>query len=67
MKVAVVGAGYWGPNLIRNLSASPRLSTLVVCDKDAKRLEATKGRFPSVDVSTDLDRGAVGPGGRGGR
>ncbi|MCK6550027.1 Gfo/Idh/MocA family oxidoreductase [Myxococcota bacterium] len=55
MKVAVVGAGYWGPNLIRNLSASPRLSTLVVCDKDAKRLETTRSRFPHVETTQDLD------------
>ncbi|MBK6689662.1 MAG: Gfo/Idh/MocA family oxidoreductase [Deltaproteobacteria bacterium] len=55
MKAAVVGAGYWGPNLIRSLVSQRSLEGVVVCDKDPKRLELIKTRFPSVDVSTDLD------------
>lgn len=55
MKAAVVGAGYWGPNLIRTLVSQRSLEGVVVCDKDPKRLEMIKTRFPSVDVSADLD------------
>ncbi len=55
MKAAVVGAGYWGPNLIRNLLMQPKLTGLVVCDRDMSRLEMIKSRFPNVDVTSDLD------------
>jgi predicted dehydrogenase len=55
MNVAVVGAGYWGPNLIRNLIASPRLRGLVVCDKDPERLAWIKSRFPQLETTQDLD------------
>ena len=39
--VVVVGAGYWGPNLVRNFGMSPRWRLVGVCDQDfdrAKRL-----------------------------
>lgn len=55
MKVAVVGAGYWGPNLIRNLLMQPKLTELVVCDRDPARLEVIKTRFPQLSVTSDLD------------
>jgi predicted dehydrogenase len=55
VKVAVVGAGYWGPNLIRNLSMQPKLTGLVVCDRDASRLEVIKSRFPQIEATADLD------------
>lgn len=55
MKVAVVGAGYWGPNLIRNLTALPKVSKLLVCDRDDARLEAVHARFPQAELTNDLD------------
>lgn len=38
VRVAVVGAGYWGPNLIRNFAACPGSRLVAVCDRDAARL-----------------------------
>ena len=38
MKLAVVGAGYWGPNLVRSLLGM-RIEEVVVCDKDEARLD----------------------------
>ena len=55
MKVAVVGAGYWGPNLIRNLSAVAEVDAVVACDKDPARLATVRSRFPSVECVQDLD------------
>ncbi len=48
MKVALVGLGYWGPKLVRNLVASPEVEDLVVIDRDVDRLAATCRQFPSV-------------------
>jgi len=55
MKAAVVGAGYWGPNLTRNLVAQRSLDGVVVCDLDAAKLAKIKERFPSVETTQDLD------------
>jgi len=45
-RVAVVGAGYWGRNLLRNFDALGALET--VCDRDRGVLEETRGRHPGV-------------------
>jgi predicted dehydrogenase len=51
--VAVVGAGYWGPNLIRNFNASHDWDLRVVVDLDLARARAVAGVH--VDVTTDLE------------
>jgi predicted dehydrogenase len=38
--VALVGAGYWGSRLARNLAASPALDLVHVCDIDQSRAQA---------------------------
>lgn len=53
LRVAVVGAGYWGPNLIRNFSVAPRSRVVAVCDRDPARLQRIKGQYPAVDALTD--------------
>jgi predicted dehydrogenase len=53
VKVAVIGVGYWGPNLVRNLVENPLCSDVVVCDSDADKLEKILRRYPSVRVTTD--------------
>lgn len=55
MKAALVGAGYWGPNLARNLVAQRGLDGVVVCDLDPVKLEKMKERFPSVETTRDFD------------
>ncbi len=51
--VAVVGAGYWGPNLIRNLSAHPDADLRWVCDLDVTRAERMAGRIARSTGSLD--------------
>lgn len=47
--VAVVGLGYWGPNLVRNFSGHSEVTLCAVCDQDVHRL----GRFAqTVPVKT---------------
>lgn len=43
--VAVVGAGYWGPNIIRNLQENPDCELVAVCDKDESKLSLIGKRF----------------------
>ena len=53
LRVAQVGVGYWGPNLLRNLAASPRCRLVSVCDPSAERRAFVKAGYPSLEVRTD--------------
>lgn len=55
MKIAVVGLGYWGPNLVRNFQALPDVERVVGIDKDETRLVKAKQRFPDLETATALD------------
>lgn len=52
MKIAVVGYGYWGPNLVRNFSWLEDTQVKYVCDLDEKRLEKVTSLFPNVEITT---------------
>lgn len=51
--VAVIGAGHWGPNLIRNFDNHNESRVLWVIDKDPQRLKEVKVRLPNVGVGDD--------------
>ena len=53
--VAVVGAGYWGPNLIRNFRSSDAWHLVAVCDLDEERARRVLGAQSDVAVCTSLD------------
>jgi predicted dehydrogenase len=53
VNIAVIGAGYWGPNLIRNFSACPTAKLIAVCDRDTDRLRKVLANYPGVDGVTD--------------
>lgn len=55
MKVAVVGAGYWGPNLIRNFERHPESELIWVCDLDEDLAQRAVGHHSTVRVTTSLD------------
>ncbi|HEY7705701.1 MAG TPA: Gfo/Idh/MocA family oxidoreductase [Gaiellaceae bacterium] len=46
--VAVVGLGYWGPNLVRNLHEVEGANPALVCDLRQEALEAIHRRYPAV-------------------
>ncbi|MCP4753179.1 MAG: Gfo/Idh/MocA family oxidoreductase [Proteobacteria bacterium] len=52
MNVAVVGYGYWGPNLVRNFSWLDDTQVKYVCDLDEERLRKVNGLFPNVETTT---------------
>ncbi len=52
--VAVVGAGYWGPNLIRNLHGLPDCTVKKVCDSNADRLAHMKKLYPETVMTRDI-------------
>ena len=53
LRVAVIGAGYWGPNLVRNFSEAPGANVVAVADLSEERLAGIRKRFPAVRTTTD--------------
>lgn len=53
MKAAVIGVGYWGPNLIRNFLAHDEIENVIACDKDAGRLEKMRRQFHGIEIAED--------------
>jgi predicted dehydrogenase len=52
VKVAVVGVGYWGPNLVRNLHELPGASLKTVCDIRPEALARLAMRYPALATTT---------------
>jgi predicted dehydrogenase len=59
--VAVVGLGYWGPNLLRVLSDNPDVDVRYMCDLDRDRLEAFRRRYPGTRGTTSFERVLTDP------
>ncbi|MEV6343189.1 Gfo/Idh/MocA family oxidoreductase [Actinoplanes sp. NPDC051851] len=59
--IAVIGAGYWGPNLVRNFQASPAFRLRWLCDLDADRAQRVLGGYSTVQVTTQLDEVLADP------
>ncbi|MBO0799757.1 MAG: Gfo/Idh/MocA family oxidoreductase, partial [Blastocatellia bacterium] len=53
--VAVVGYGYWGPNLVRNFAQTEGAAMRVCCDSDTRRLALAQKRFSGLNCTTDFD------------
>ncbi len=56
VKAAVVGLGYWGPNLLRNLQLSSDFEVVGACDADEKRLTRAAAHYPGVGQYTAVDK-----------
>jgi len=53
IRTAVIGYGYWGPNLARNLAETPGCELAAVADLDPEVLAIVGRRFPGVRTTTD--------------
>jgi predicted dehydrogenase len=54
--VAVVGLGYWGPNLLRVLGDNLDADVRWICDLDTERLGKYRRRHPGARVTTKIER-----------
>jgi predicted dehydrogenase len=55
LSVAVVGAGYWGPNLLRNFHASRAWTVAGVVDNDPVRLANIARLYPHLAFHSQID------------
>ena len=56
VKIGVIGCGYWGPQLIRNLEATADADLVAVVDRRPQRLEYVSRQFPAVQAMSDYRR-----------
>ena len=54
INVAVLGCGYWGPNLIRNFMSNSGCALQVVCDKKTERLSHMTKVYPGLKTTADF-------------
>jgi len=59
--MAVIGAGYWGPNLIRNMLLSPRTTLHYVVDTDSARAESAASMYAGVTATDNLEMALADP------
>jgi predicted dehydrogenase len=59
--IAVVGLGYWGPNLLRVLGDNLDAEVRWICDLDTERLAKYRRRHPGARVTTRVDRVLADP------
>jgi predicted dehydrogenase len=60
--VGVVGCGYWGPNLVRNLKSLPNCHLKAVCDVNEIRLKHITSLYPEIEGVSDFDQMVNGKG-----
>ncbi|MDX6370116.1 MAG: hypothetical protein QOE36_1125 [Gaiellaceae bacterium] len=54
VRIAVVGLGYWGPNLVRNLHELEEAEVAYICDLDTASLDKIGRRYPAIPRTTDF-------------
>ena len=59
--LAVIGAGYWGPNLVRTALATPALRLHYLCDLDIQRAQAVLGPYTTVQAADSYDEVLADP------
>jgi predicted dehydrogenase len=53
--VAVIGCGYWGPNLIRNFATCKATRVVMICDRDRTRLDRVAPSYPQARPTETVD------------
>jgi len=61
IRLAILGAGHWGPNLIRNFHDHEGSEVLWVVDRAAHRLAEVRARFPEVRMDQDPETALADP------
>ena len=52
-RFGVIGYGYWGPNIVRNLRSLSSAEIVAVCDKSDASLRRVKQAYPDLHVTSD--------------
>lgn len=55
INTALIGYGYWGPNIARSMARIKGINLSIICDKDKGKLEDAKVLYPQVLTSSNPD------------
>ena len=53
IRFGVIGYGYWGPNVVRNLDQLAQADLLAICDMSASARQRAQKAYPNVAISSD--------------
>lgn len=53
MQIGIIGVGYWGPNIVRNILKHPHFKLKYICDLDEIRLKKITTNHPNIITKTD--------------
>jgi predicted dehydrogenase len=53
VRVGVIGYGYWGPNIVRNLQGQKNAQAVMVCDKSPAALARVQKAYPGIETVSD--------------
>ncbi len=55
IRFGVIGYGYWGPNIVRNLHSQEAATVVAVCDKSEGSLKRAKQTYPAIRLTTNAE------------
>ena len=55
LKIAQIGVGYWGPNLLRNLVTNQNISVKMAADRSEERRTFIINKYPDIRVTDNSD------------
>jgi len=61
INIAIIGCGYWGPNLIRNFNSLSECTVKYACDIDEDRLVHMKSLYSHIETTKDFNQVITDP------
>src|SRR2546421_7022498 len=61
IRIGVVGYGYWGPNIVRNLRGVDGCEVAAVCDRSPDALKRVAQAYPDIAVTDDVSELMASP------
>ncbi|HBH60993.1 MAG TPA: oxidoreductase [Nitrospiraceae bacterium] len=55
INIAVIGYGYWGPNIVRNFNATEGTKVLSICDGNQEAITRARKAYPHIAVTSDCN------------
>jgi predicted dehydrogenase len=55
INIAIIGYGYWGPNLLRNFNANANCNVKYLIDGREDRLKIAKNQYPNIETVTNIE------------
>lgn len=55
LNVSLIGFGYWGPNIAKNLTKLQNINFFAIVDKQTNKLDEIKKQYPSVIINSELN------------